>query len=74
MYMVIWLILVIHHTNPNSYQHRGFGHQLMKEAEKITKNEFNLRKLSVISAVGTRSYYKKLGYTQNGPYVTKILK
>ena len=58
----------------NSYQHRGLGHQLMSEAEKITKNEFNLRRLSVISAIGTRPYYKKLGYTQNGPYVTKILK
>ncbi|MGD1837192.1 MAG: tRNA uridine(34) 5-carboxymethylaminomethyl modification radical SAM/GNAT enzyme Elp3 [Nitrososphaeraceae archaeon] len=58
----------------STYQHKGFGHKLMKEAEKIARNEFNVRKLSVISSVGTRSYYKKLGYNQNGPYVTKILK
>jgi elongator complex protein 3 len=45
----------------------------MKEAEKITKDEFKVEKLSVISAIGTRAYYKKLGYSQNGPYVTKNL-
>ena len=59
--------------NSKSYQHRGLGQKLLKEAEKIAKDEFNVKMLSVISAVGTRSYYKKLGYDQNGPYVTKIL-
>jgi elongator complex protein 3 len=56
-----------------SSQHKGYGLQLMQEAERITKDEFGVRKLSVISAVGTREYYKKLGYTKNGPYVSKVL-
>jgi elongator complex protein 3 len=56
-----------------SSQHKGYGLQLMQEAERITKEEFGIQKLSVISAVGTREYYKKLGYTKNGPYVCKIL-
>ncbi|MFL6395806.1 MAG: tRNA uridine(34) 5-carboxymethylaminomethyl modification radical SAM/GNAT enzyme Elp3 [Nitrososphaeraceae archaeon] len=56
-----------------SSQHKGYGLQLMQEAERITKEEFGVQKLSVISAVGTREYYKKLGYTQNGPYVCKML-
>jgi len=59
--------------NDNSYQHKGYGIQLMQEAERIAKDEFNVKKLSVISAVGTRKYYKKFGYIQNGPYVSKVL-
>ena len=56
-----------------SSQHKGYGLRLMEEAEKITKEEFGVCKLSVISAVGTREYYKKLGYIKNGPYVSKLL-
>lgn len=57
----------------DSCQHRGYGTRLMREAEQIVKDEFGLRKLSVISAVGTREYYKRLGYSRNGPYMTKTL-
>ncbi|HEX6646587.1 MAG TPA: tRNA uridine(34) 5-carboxymethylaminomethyl modification radical SAM/GNAT enzyme Elp3 [Nitrososphaeraceae archaeon] len=59
---------------PLSFQHTGLGLRLMEEAEKISKEEFQLDSLSVISAIGTRAYYRKLGYVQNGPYVTKQLK
>ncbi|HSA75232.1 MAG TPA: GNAT family N-acetyltransferase, partial [Candidatus Nitrosocosmicus sp.] len=55
------------------YQHKGLGKALLAEAEKICKEEYNLKFISVISAVGTRNYYRKLGYTNNGPYVTKTL-
>jgi elongator complex protein 3 len=61
-------------NNYYSFQHSGIGFHLMEEAEKISKEEFHVDKLSVISAIGTRAYYKKLGYNQNGPYVTKKLK
>jgi elongator complex protein 3 len=56
-----------------SFQHRGYGAQLMQEAERITSEEFGVPKLSVISAVGTREYYKKLGYRIDGPYMSKVL-
>jgi elongator complex protein 3 len=56
-----------------TYQHKGLGQKLLKEAEKICKQEYNLKKVSVISAIGTREYYRKFGYTINGPYVTKLL-
>ena len=56
-----------------TYQHKGLGQKLLHEAEKICKQEYNLKKLSVISAIGTREYYKKFGYIINGPYVTKLL-
>lgn len=58
----------------HSWQHRGLGRLLMAEAEQIAKFEFGVDALSVISAVGTRKYYEKLGYNQHGHYVTKLLK
>jgi elongator complex protein 3 len=62
-----------HIPGTDSYQHKGYGTRLMKEAERIVKDEFGLGKLSVISAVGTREYYRRLGYSRNGPYMTKTL-
>jgi len=60
-------------NNQVKYQHKGLGKALLSEAEKICKEEYSLKKISVISAVGTRDYYRKFGYTNNGPYVTKSL-
>ncbi len=59
--------------NDKSWQHRGFGTLLMQEAERIASEEFDARKLLVISAVGTRAYYRKLGYGPEGPYMSKYL-
>lgn len=56
-----------------SCQHRGYGMKLMQEAERVAKEELGVGKISVISAVGTREYYRKLGYNQDGPYVSKVL-
>jgi elongator complex protein 3 len=56
-----------------SYQHRGYGAKLLKEAERIAKDELRVDKIAVISAIGTRQYYNKLGYSQDGPYVSKVL-
>ena len=46
-------------------QHRGLGKQLMLEAERIAK-ERGYGKLAVISAIGTREYYRKLGFILEG--------
>ncbi|MBI2142882.1 tRNA uridine(34) 5-carboxymethylaminomethyl modification radical SAM/GNAT enzyme Elp3, partial [Candidatus Woesearchaeota archaeon] len=54
-------------------QHRGFGKQLMAAAEKIAKDK-GMDKMLVIAGVGTREYYKKLGYAYDGPYMGKLLK
>lgn len=53
-------------------QHRGFGKKLVAKAEEISK-ENGFRKLAVISGVGVRGYYKKLGYKDRGTYVIKDL-
>lgn len=42
-------------------QHQGLGKKLIFEAIKIAK-KFNLSKIAVISAVGTREYYRNLGF------------
>jgi len=54
-------------------QHTGFGKQLIKKAEEITKKN-KIKKLSVISGIGVREYYKKLGYELEGTYMIKSLK
>ena len=56
-----------------SPQHRGLGKKLIKEAEKITKKEFGLNKIAVISGVGVRDYFKRLGYKLRDTYMIKIL-
>ncbi len=57
----------------SSVQHQGLGKKLLKEAERITKEEFQKNKLLVISGVGVREYFYNLGYKRDGPYVSKIL-
>lgn len=53
-------------------QHKGYGRRLMQAAEDIARDQ-GWAKIAVISAVGTREYYKKLGYTQEGTYMVKQL-
>lgn len=54
-------------------QHIGLGSKLMRQAEKISAEKcFN--KIAVISGVGVRGFYGKLGYKQEGTYMLKTLK
>lgn len=59
--------------DPSKFQHQGFGTLLMEEAERIALEEHFSTKISVISGVGTRNYYRKLGYELDGPYMSKSL-
>lgn len=52
---------------------QGYGTLLMEEAERIAVKEHRSKKLAVISGVGTRHYYRKLGYELEGPYMVKNL-
>lgn len=45
----------------------------MEEAERIARDEHGSTKMAVISGVGTRHYYRKLGYQTEGVYMTKML-
>ena len=53
-------------------QHSGLGKKLLDTAEQIAKNA-DFERLSVISGVGVRAYYYKLGYQLEGTYVLKRL-
>lgn len=54
-------------------QHRGWGKKLMRAAEEQAKKD-GKNKMLVISGVGVRAYYQdKLGYTHEGPYMSKEL-
>jgi len=53
-------------------QHKGLGKKLIKEAETITKKN-KVSSLDIISGVGVRPYYKKLGYKLWGDYMHKNL-
>lgn len=63
----------VHCRDPTKFQHQGFGTLLVEEAERIAREEHGSHKLAIISGVGTRHYYRKLGYTLDGPYMSKML-
>lgn len=66
-------VVPLHSKDPRKFQHQGFGTLLMEEAERISREEHGSEKLSVISGVGVRNYYAKLGYYLDGPYMSKDL-
>ncbi|MFB6073939.1 MAG: tRNA uridine(34) 5-carboxymethylaminomethyl modification radical SAM/GNAT enzyme Elp3 [Haloarculaceae archaeon] len=54
-------------------QHRGYGRRLLERAEELARDA-GFSKVAVISGIGAREYYReKLGYRQDGPYVSKRL-
>jgi len=55
------------------WQHQGWGEQLMHEAEKTAQEQYDMSKMVVMSALGTKQYYGRLGYQKEGVYVSKIL-
>jgi elongator complex protein 3 len=59
--------------DPVKFQHQGFGMLLMEEAERIAREEHGSETLLVISGVGTRHYYRKMGFVLDGPYMSKML-
>lgn len=59
--------------NDNEVQHTGFGKQLVAMSEKICKDN-NIDTLAVISGVGVKGYYKKLGFKENQTYLVKKIK
>ena len=56
----------------NAFQHKGFGKKLLARAEEFAK-ESGYKKLQVLSGIGAKEYYKKLGYDYNGIYMGKVI-
>ncbi len=55
------------------WQHRGYGSELLSEAERISREEYGMDKILVTSGIGVREYYRKLGYERVGVYMGRIL-
>ncbi|XP_037382412.1 elongator complex protein 3 isoform X1 [Talpa occidentalis] len=66
-------VVPVSSRDPTKFQHQGFGMLLMEEAERIARDEHGSGKIAVISGVGTRNYYRKIGYRLQGPYMVKTL-
>ena len=48
-------------------QHLGLGRQLIEEAARLARDA-GFRNLAVISSIGTREYYRGLGFTDGDLY------
>ena len=53
-------------------QHRGLGRSLVARACELAR-EAGFERINVISAVGTREYYRSLGFADHGLYQQKAL-
>ncbi|KIJ22859.1 hypothetical protein M422DRAFT_276655 [Sphaerobolus stellatus SS14] len=56
----------VHERDPTKFQHQGFGTLFMEKAERIGRDVRGSIKIAVISGVGMRDYYRKLGYELDG--------
>jgi elongator complex protein 3 len=56
-----------------AWQHKGYGGILLSEAERISQEDYDLRKMVVTSALGTKQYFWRRNYINDGPYVSKML-
>ena len=65
--------VAVHARDTEKFQHQGYGMMLMREAERIAREEHMSGSIAVISGVGTRHYYRKLGYRLEGNYMVKEL-
>ena len=55
----------------DTWQHRGWGKELMVEAERVAHEDYDMNRMLVMSALGTKQYYARMGYVKDGEYVSK---
>jgi ELP3 family radical SAM enzyme/protein acetyltransferase len=64
------------HTNlkgtTGNAQHMGFGRKMLEKAEEIAIS-YGFQKMSIISGIGVREYYRKFGYTTENTFMVKQL-
>jgi elongator complex protein 3 len=66
-------VVPVEGRDSSKFQHQGYGALLVREAERIAREEHRSEKMAIISGIGTREYYRKLGYHLEGPYMVKML-
>jgi elongator complex protein 3 len=66
--------VALKNQSADSAQHKGLGKALIKEAERIAREEFKAPQMLVLSGVGAREYYRaEFGYSSVGDYMVKRL-
>jgi len=62
------------HKNSESAQHKGFGKALLREAERIARDEFQAERVVILSGTGAKEYYRdEFDYSSQGDYMVKTL-
>jgi len=56
-----------------AWQHKGYGGRLLCEAERVSVEEYDCQKVVVMSALGTKEYYRRFGYDYDGLYMSKTV-
>jgi len=57
----------------DAWQHKGYGRRLIAEAERVSVEEYDRKRVVILSALGTKRYYMRLGYSYDGAYMSKRL-
>ena len=64
----------LNEQNVAAAQHKGIGRALLREAERIARDEFQASTMVVLSGTGAREYYRTgSNYTPRGDYLVKAL-
>jgi elongator complex protein 3 len=64
--------LGIGRSSDGEAQHLGLGRRLV-DASRAAAGRAGYRRLAVISAIGTRRYYERLGFARDGHYMIETL-
>jgi len=59
--------------NPTAAQHKGLGKALLREAERIAGEAFQVPRIVVLSGIGAKEYYREFGYSSQEDYMVKKL-
>ncbi|MCU0631167.1 MAG: tRNA uridine(34) 5-carboxymethylaminomethyl modification radical SAM/GNAT enzyme Elp3 [Methanoregulaceae archaeon] len=66
------IVPIGHDPSGGEQQHRSTGSTLLSEAEEIARGS-GYHRISVMSGIGVRPYYRNHGYERAGPYMQKEL-
>jgi elongator complex protein 3 len=67
-------VVEIGERDPQAWQHLGLGEKLLSKAEEISHDEFGVDRILVNSGIGVKEYYRKLGFKDLGPFLSKDLR
>ncbi len=66
-------LVPLHKRDTLAVQHFGLGKKLLREAERIAKEEWRVKKIAVIAGIGAREYFEKKGYKLQRTYMVNTL-